>query len=223
MTLYFGPCNVPQFHFAKLGLQVTANLQSVVADRSGSSRLSDPSGSLRSPKMVSRGSTRNGPVRGHFKVLAITVFLDIPAFAQNAAPSRLDQAAIVGFSQKAAIAALNFQQGDVVGFARAHDDFTSDGWKDLITRMEGFLDQKGAPTFTSSFVAAHGATVLDEKEGVLHLRIPGTWTQSSNLGRTTYRAAIEVYVLPNRTAGGRTIKIQRLEQITCAGASTACQ
>src|ERR1700682_683136 len=58
-----------------------------------------------------------------------------------------------------------------------------------------------SPTFTSSFVAAHGATVLDEKEGVLHLRIPGTLTQSSNLGRTTYRAAIEVYVLPNRTAG----------------------
>ena len=107
--------------------------------------------------------------------------------------------------------------------ARAHDDFTSDGWKDFIKRMEGFLDQKGAPTFTSSFVAAHGATVLDEKEGVLHLRIPGTLTQSSNLGRTTYRAAIEVYVLPNRTDGGRTIKIQRLEQITCAGASTACQ
>jgi len=162
-------------------------------------------------------------MRGHFKVFAITVFLGIPVFAQNAAPSRLDQAAIVGFSQKAAIAALNFQQGDAVGFARAHDDFTSDGWKDFIKRMEGFLDQKGAPTFTSSFVAARGATVLDEKEGVLHLRIPGTLTQSSNLGRTTYRAAIEVYVLPNRTAGGRTIKIQRLEQITCAGASTACQ
>jgi hypothetical protein len=162
-------------------------------------------------------------MRAYFKVFAITVFLGIPVFAQNATPSRFDQTTIVGFGEKAAIAALNFQQGDAVGFARAHVDFTSDGWKDFIKRMEGFLDQKGAPTFTSSFVAAHSATVLDEREGGLHLRIPGTLTQSSNLGRTTYRAAIEVYVLPNRTAGGRPIKIQRLEQITCAGASTACQ
>jgi len=162
-------------------------------------------------------------MHAYFKVFAITVFLGVPLFAQNATPSRLDQAAIVSFSEKAAIAALNFQQGDAIGFARAHDDFTSDGWKVFIKRMEGFLDRKGAPTFASSFVAAHGATVLDEKEGVLHLRIPGTLTQSSKLGRTTYRAAIEVYVLRNRTAGGRPIKIQRLEQITCAGASTACQ
>jgi hypothetical protein len=162
-------------------------------------------------------------MRAYFKVFAITVFLGIPVFAQNRTPSRLDQATVVRFSEKTAIAALNFRQGDAVGFARAHDDFTSDGWKDFTKRMEGFLDQKGAPTFTSTFVAAHGATVLDEKEGLLHLRIPGILTQSSNLGRTSYRAAIEVYVLPNRTAGGRPIKIQRLEQITCAGTSTACQ
>jgi len=149
-------------------------------------------------------------MRADFKVLAITIFLGIPVFAQNATPSRLDQATILGFSQKAAIAALNFQQGDAVGFARSHDDFTSDGWKDFIKRMEGFLDQKGAPTFTSSFVAAHGATVLDEKEGVLHLRIPGALTQSNNLGRTTYRAAIEVYVLPNRTALGPELLRHRL-------------
>src|SRR5882762_10243905 len=111
-------------------------------------------------------------MRGDFNVLALTVFLGIPVFAQYAAPSRLDQAAIVGFSQKAAIAALNFQQGDAVGFAHAHDDFTSDGWKDFIKRMEGFLDQKGAPTFTSSFVAARGATVLDEKEASFTLGFP---------------------------------------------------
>lgn len=162
-------------------------------------------------------------MRGHFKVFAITVFLGAPVFAQNATPPRLDQATIVGFSQKAAIAALNFQQGDAVGFGRAHDDFTSDGWKDFLKHMEGFLDENGAPTFTSSFAAARDAAVLDEKEGVLHLRIPGTLTQSNNLGRTTYRAAIEVFVLRNRTVGGRLIKIQRLQQITCAGASKACQ
>ena len=88
--------------------------------------------------------------------------------------------------------------------------------------MEGFLDQKGVPTFTSTFVVAHDATVVDEKEGVLHLKIPGTLTQSSKLGKTTYKAALEVYLLLNGAPGVRPIKIQRLEQITCAGTSTAC-
>jgi hypothetical protein len=84
-------------------------------------------------------------MRAYFKVFAITVFLGIPVFAQNTTPSRLDQATIVRFSEKTAIAALNFQQGDAVGFARAHDDFTSDGWKDFTKRMEGFLDRRHRP------------------------------------------------------------------------------
>lgn len=162
-------------------------------------------------------------MRVDLRLIVIAVLLSVRGFAQDAVSSAPDRATIIGFAQKAAVAALNFQQGDAVGFTRARGDFTPDGWKDFIKHMEGFLDQKGAPTFTSSFVAAHPATVLDETAGVFHLRIPGTLTQSSNLGRTTYRAAIEVYVLPNQAPGGRAIKIQRLEQITCAGASTACQ
>src|SRR5262249_10950671 len=130
-------------------------------------------------------------MRAESKLLFVAVLVSIPAFAQNATRTRSDQATIAGLGQKVAIAALNFQQGDAVGFTRSREDFTTDGWKNFVKSMEGFLDQKGAPTFTSSFVAARDATVVDEKEGVLHLRIPGTLTQSSNLGRTTYRAAIE--------------------------------
>lgn len=162
-------------------------------------------------------------MRTELKFVLIVVLLSIPAFAQNATRSGSDQAAIVRLGQKAALGALNFQQGDAVGFTHAREDFTVDGWKDFIKRMEGFLDQKGAPTFTSSFVAAHDARVVDEKEGVLHLRIPGTLIQSSNIARTTYKAALEVYLLPNRASDERSVKIQRLEQITCVGASTACQ
>jgi len=162
-------------------------------------------------------------MRAKLKFVLMVVLLSVPAFAQNATRSGSDQGAIVGLGQKAAVAALNFQQGDADGFTRARKDFTPDGWKNFVKSMEGFLDEKGAPTFTSSFVAARDATVVDEKEGVVHIRIPGTLTQSSNLGKTTYKAAIEVYVLPNRAPGGRPIKIQRFEQIACAGASTACQ
>jgi hypothetical protein len=162
-------------------------------------------------------------MRATLPVTVVAALLSFPAFAQNATQSDSDQSTTVGLGQKAAIAALNFQQGDAVGFNRARDNFSSDGWKDFIKHMEGFFDQKGAPTFTSSFVATHDAAVLDEREGVFHLRIPGTLTQSSKLGRTSYRAAIEVYVVRNQTAGEKPIKIQHLEQFTCAGSSTTCQ
>jgi len=162
-------------------------------------------------------------MRAKLKFVLMVVLLSVPAFAQNATRSGSDQGAIVGLGQKAAVAALNFQQGDADGFTRARKDFTPDGWKNFVKSIEGFLDEKGAPTFTSSFVAARDATVVDEKEGVLHIRIPGTLTQSSNIGKTTYKAALEVYLLANRAAGGQSVKIQGLEQITCAGASTKCQ
>lgn len=149
----------------------------------------------------------------------IAVLVSFPALAQTAS----DRAALVEFGQKAAIAALNFRQGDAAGFNRARDNFTPDGWKDFMKHMEGFMDQKGAPTFTSSFVAKREATVLRESNGVVHLRIPGTLTQSNQIGRTVYRrSAIELDVLRNPTSGGEPPRIQHLESITCGEASTAC-
>src|SRR5215470_14783552 len=96
------------------------------------------------------------------KFVLVAVLLSIPAFAQNGTRSGSDEAAMVRLGQKAAVAALNFQQGDAIGFTCARENFTTDGWKNFVKSMEGFLDEKGAPTFTSSFVALHDATVLDE-------------------------------------------------------------
>jgi len=132
-------------------------------------------------------------------------------------PNR-EQASIVAFAESAAIRAVNFRQGDAAGFARSRNDFTESGWKDFMNLMQGFLDEKGAPTFTSTFAASAKAKVLGEKDGVVRIRIPGTLTQNNKLGKTTYdRAALEVL------AGGNPVKLQKVEQITCVGASTACQ
>lgn len=132
-----------------------------------------------------------------------------------------DQADIVASAERAAIRAVNFRQGDAAGFNASHDDFTEAGWRDFVNHMQGYLDDSGAPTFTSAFVASGNARVLDEKNGarsgIVRFRIPGTLTQTNKIGRTTYRGAIEV------TAGGTPAKIQKLEEITCLGASTACQ
>ena len=158
------------------------------------------------------------------RILSLAVLACIPLFAQAPNPAKADQATIVDFAQKAAVGAVNFRQGNAASLTHARPDFTPDGWKDFMKHMEGFLDDKGAPTFSSTFVPSGNATLLSEKDGIVHFRIPGTLTQSSNLGKTTYRAAIEVYTLRDLLIhGGKAIKIQHLEQITCGGVSTACQ
>jgi hypothetical protein len=132
-------------------------------------------------------------------------------------PNR-EQARLVAFAESTAVRAVNFRQGDAAGFARSRNDFTESGWKEFMKVMQGFLDEKGAPTFTSTFAASGKANVLDEKDGFVRIRISGTLTQSNKLGKTTYdRAALEVL------AGGNPVKLQKVEQITCLGASTACQ
>src|SRR5262249_41231582 len=136
----------------------------------------------------------------------------------------VDRAMIVSVAQKAAIAAVNFRQGDAAALARARADFTPEGWQAFMKHMEGFLDPKGAPTFTSTFVPSKSAPLFDEKDGVVHFTIPGTLTQSSQLSKTSYRAALEIYALRDLLVhGGQSIKIQRLEQVSCIGGSPLCQ
>lgn len=138
-------------------------------------------------------------------------------------PARADREAVVASAQEIAIAAVTFSLGDATAFSRAQGSFTADGWKEFMKHMQGFLDQGGAPTFTSSFVRAHDATVVGDHDGVLHIRIPGTLTQTNKVGRTAYRAALDVYAIRSASASGPAAVIQRLEQITCVGPSTACQ
>jgi hypothetical protein len=139
------------------------------------------------------------------------------AFRSTQPLAKTDQAAIVAFAQETAVRALNFRQGDIGSLTRARADFTPEAWKEFMKNMEGCLDQKGAPTFSSSFVPSRDAVVVGQENGIVHLRIPGTLKQTQNRSSTTYRAAIEV------RAGSKPIKLQHLEQITCGGASTACQ
>ena len=136
-----------------------------------------------------------------------------PLFPQE--PGR--QAAIAAFAQKAALQALNFQQGDQQNLQRARADFTPRAWNEFMKHMEGFLDPKGAPTFTSSFVPSAEPIILGEENGIVHLKIPGTLIQTQGRSSTTYRAALDIQ------AGGEPMQLHHLEQITCAGKSTACR
>jgi hypothetical protein len=72
-------------------------------------------------------------------------------------------------------------------------------------RLDGWLDEKGAPTFSQS-------------DGVLHLTIPGTLKHRQNNLTSTYPIVVEV------RASGRPVKIEHLEQSICGGpTATPCQ
>ena len=146
----------------------------------------------------------------------LTLITSTVLIAQGQRAATADRDAIVAFAHKTALQAVNFRQGDIESLARSRPNFTADAWKDFMKHMEGFLDQKGAPTFGSSFVPSGKAMVLGEEKGIVHLRILGTLKQTQNLSSTIYRgAAIDVF------AGGQPTRIQRLEQLTCGGAG--CQ
>jgi len=130
----------------------------------------------------------------------------------------MDDPQVVWFARQAATQSLTFQQGDRQTLEAARRLFTDDGWKQFLKDLTGWLDANGAPTFTSSFVPSTNGRVVDEHDGIIHVRIPGTLTQSAGVSKTTYRRfAVDVWV------GGSPVAVQRLTQTTCAGSSTACQ
>ena len=158
---------------------------------------------------------------GLFPSLLTVLSLAVVVFAQSK-PS--DRAIIISSAEKEAVEALNFRQGDRASLKHARIYFTPEGWKSFVEQMQGFLDKDGAPTFTSSFVATKEPVFLDEKNEVVHFRIAGTLTQTQGASRTTYRAALEVYATRDLMVhAGSSIKIQHLEQIACAGKSSACE
>ena len=95
---------------------------------------------------------------------------------------------------------------------------SEDGWQKFLKTLEGWLDPSGTPTFGSSFVPSGSGRIVDERNDVVHVRIPGSLTQTQDHANTTYRvAAADVWI------GGSPLKAYRLTQTTCVGRSTACQ
>jgi hypothetical protein len=129
-----------------------------------------------------------------------------------------DDPEVISFARQAATQSLTFQQGDRQALLAARRLFTDAGWKQFLKDLAGWLDADGAPTFGSSFVPSADGRVVDEHNGMTHVRIPGTLTQSSGGSRTTYsRSAVDLWV------GVSPMAVQRLTQTTCASSSMACQ
>jgi hypothetical protein len=141
-------------------------------------------------------------------IAVLSTLLVAQATAQSAADTK---AGVVG----KAIRALTFEQGDLRGLNKSRPDFTAQGWDEFMKTMQGFLDNKGAPTFSSNFVIAGEAVIVNQENGTIRLKIPGTLTQTAGGSRTIYRLHLEV------TATGTPPKLNHLEQVTCNAARAA--
>jgi hypothetical protein len=76
--------------------------------------------------------------------------------------------------QRAALQAVNFHPGDAEALKRVRTSFTTEGWQVFMKWIPGFLDKKGAPTFTSNFVPSGNSVVIGNQKGVIPLQILGT-------------------------------------------------
>src|SRR5262245_45275331 len=129
---------------------------------------------------------------GCFVLLSI-ILAGILQPAQAVPLEAKDQAAIK-FAQQAVVRALDYSQGDRWSLIDARDDFTEEGWREFMKRMEGWLDSSEIPTSSSSFVPSGDAVVLGQENGRIHLTIPGTLQQRQNNSSTTYRLVVDVLV-----------------------------
>ena len=153
--------------------------------------------------------------------LAISLALCLSAatgFVRSVAGEQASDAPALSFARTVVAQALTFEQGDRRALGRIRPLFTDDGWQKFLNTLEGWLDPNGTPTFGSSFVPSGSGRIVDERNEVVHVRIPGSLTQMQDHARTTYRvAAADVWV------GGSPLKAYRLTQTTCVGGSTGCQ
>src|SRR5262245_17579045 len=145
-------------------------------------------------------------------LLALLIVAPAPAQTQPMADG-------VAPVQNAVVKVLNFDQGNLQRLQGARSDFTPDGWTAFIKHLDGFLDAKGAPTYTSSFTPSGNARVVSQGAGALDLVIPGTLKQTQNTSSTTYPIVVEV------KARGNPLKIDHLKQTICGKppVSTPCQ
>src|SRR5262249_16251974 len=129
----------------------------------------------------------------HLVILSIAL-LSIPRFAPAAPLQARDDRSIIDFVQKAVVRALNYNEGDRQSLIDAQDDFTADGWREFMKRMDGWLNSKGAPLGNSSFMPGGNPEIADQENGLIHLVVPGVLRQSQNQSVTTYRLVVDVRV-----------------------------
>jgi hypothetical protein len=141
-------------------------------------------------------------------VLPLLIFCAVGSLAAQTSSSAKEQAALVESVRTMALKAMTFQESNLASLNASQANFTPDGWQEFLRHMSGFLDDDGAPTYTSTFTPTGKSIVVKKENDTIKIRIPGALAQTHGVSTTNYRhAALDV------TAGGNPPKIQHLEQV----------
>src|SRR5262245_11719422 len=133
--------------------------------------------------------------------------VSVPQLTQAALIQGKDQAALVEFVEKAVVRYLDYSQGDRQSLIEAQDEVSADAWREFMATMKEWIDSKGTPLSSSSFVPSGGTVITGAENGLLHLTVLGVLKQSQNKSTTTYRVEVDVRV------GGNPLKIAHLKPV----------
>ena len=86
---------------------------------------------------------------------------------------------------------------------KAKAQFTEVGLRRLEGQLIGFIDEKGAPTFSQTFTPLRELSVTRIEGGVIKANLLGTQKQTSGTSTTTYNGIIEIEL------DEKTLKIMR--------------
>lgn len=145
-------------------------------------------------------------------ILLISLLLFVSGYAWSKTVS--DQDSIIEYGTEVISKALNFIQGNRASLVDAQNFFSSKGWEVFMKKLNGWLDEKGAPKYTSSFKQGKRSPEILAVEGGFILTIYGDLKQQSHnefggVSMTTYSVAVSA------TISKKLLKIELLEQRTC--------
>ena len=115
-----------------------------------------------------------------------------PGSPQPAVQSAGGRSALAAFARNAAVKALTYSQGDRETLIDAETDFTSEGWREFMGRMAGFVDSKGAPQGSSSFVPDEDVLVRTDNSDVMQCGITGILKQTRDTMTATYQVTVRI-------------------------------
>ena len=133
------------------------------------------------------------------KLSLLLLLVLMSGFASANSPPPLDLKAIT----ETIILSQALVQGDAESLKKAKAQFTEVGLRRLEGQLIGFIDEKGAPTFSQTFTPLRELSVTRIEGGVIKANLLGTQKQTSGTSTTTYNGIIEIEL------DEKTLKIMR--------------
>lgn len=119
-----------------------------------------------------------------FIVLLFVLAFAVPAFSMDLGK---DQTKLVQHATALGLRAMEFNQGNLPSLLDAEKDFITEGWMEFKVKLNGWLDEKGAATFSSVFVPSGPALDVRRRDRVMYLTIPGVLKHENLTNMAEYR------------------------------------